>query len=162
MACADHNIKDLSSYANMRDGGWNLNEIDENERLVLPKHTCDTKFNRIDKQNWIVEGWSNQMMSTTFWGAGRVEIKFANCNKDGEVTVLLDGAEIAKSKSHGKEVKATFNVEEGSVLEIKTDNRSIIRIKGFQIDCGKLLRNTECPRTLKLIQLSLCFIFQMI
>ena len=122
----------------MRDGGWSLNGIRANERLVLPGRTCDTKLDRIHKDNWIVQGWTNQMISTTFWGAGRVEIKFANCNKEGEVTVLVDGVEIAKSKSYGKETTATFNLEEGSLLEIKTDDRAIIRINDFQIDCGKL------------------------
>ena len=133
----------------MRDGGWNLNGIRANERLVLPGRTCDTKLDRIDKHNWIIQGWSNQMISTTFWGAGRVEIMFANCNNEGEVTVLVDGVEIAKSKSYGEETTATFNVEDGSSLEIKTDDRAIIRIIDFQIDCGKIAMfylNISCSR----------------
>ena len=90
-----------------------------------------------------------------------MEIKFANCNKEGEVTVLVDGVEIAKSKSYGKETTAAFNVEEGSLLEIKTDDRSIIRIKSFLIDCGRLaiFYCNSKSESIKLIQLSLCFTY---
>ena len=145
----------------MRDGGWNLNGIRANERLVLPGRTCDTKLDRIHKDNWIVQGWTNQMISTTFWGAGRVEIKFANCFNEGEVTVLVDGVEIAKSKSYGKETTATFNVEDSSFLEIKTDDRSIIRIKDFQINCGTLtIFNLNINYMKKQIPLLFYFTFQ--
>ena len=44
---------------------------------------------------------------------------------------------IAKSKSVGGDLTATFNVEEGSLLEIKADNRAIIRLLDLQIECGK-------------------------
>ena len=126
----------------MKDGGWDLKNIDEKERLVLPGHTCDKKLDRISKHNWTVQKWEPSMISTTFWGKGRVVLTFDNCNKEGDVTVVVDGVEVAKSKSFfsnlGGASTANFNVDEGTLLEIKTDDRSIIRIKDLQIDCGKL------------------------
>ena len=138
MACAHENINDLSSYESMNEGGWDLESIDEKERLVLPGQTCDAKFNRIKENNWMVQKWFPEMVSTTFWGSGRVTLKFDNCNNQGEVSVIVDGTEVANSKPNGVEPTATFNVEEGSVLEIKADNRGIIRLKDLKIKCGML------------------------
>ena len=122
----------------MTGGGWNFEGIIDLERLVLPRQTCDAKLHRIKEYNWIVQQWIPSKISTTFWGSGRVSLKFNNCNNQGEVTVFVDGTEIAKSKSVGGETTATFNVEEESVLEIKADNRAIIRLLDIQIDCGKV------------------------
>ena len=66
-----------------------------------------------------------------------MNLKFANCNNEGEVKVLIDGTEIATSKSVGGETTATFNAEEGTILEVKADSRAIIRIKDLEIECGK-------------------------
>ena len=136
-ACAHENVKDLSSYENMKEGGWDLENIHAKERLVLPDHTCDAFLDRIDKHKWLVQKWTSSMISTSFWGIGRVNLKFDNCNNEGEVSIHVDGTEIAKSKSVGGESITKFNVEEGSVLEIKADNRAIIRLNDLQIECGK-------------------------
>merc|ERR1712038_470568 len=85
---------------------------------------------------WIVQKWAPSLISTTFWGKGRAVLTFDNCNNQGEVTVLVDENEVAKSKSVGGDSTATFNVEQGTVLTVKTDNRSIIRISDLQIECG--------------------------
>ena len=122
----------------MREGGWDLQSIDEKERMILPGQTCDAALDRIDKHPWIVQNWIPAMISTNFWERGRVTLKFDNCNKEGEVSVHVDGTEVAKkSTSVGGEKTATFNVEEGTVLEIKADNRAIIRLNDLQIECGK-------------------------
>ena len=121
----------------MKEGGWDLENIDEKERLVLPGQTCDVTFNRIKENNWMAQEWFPVMVSTTFWGSGRVTLKFSNCNNQGQVSVIVDGTEVANSKPNGREPTATFNVEEGSVLEIKADNRAIIRLKDLKIKCGK-------------------------
>ena len=123
----------------MEEGGWDLESIIEKERLALPGQTCDKIFNRIKENPWFVQKWFPTMISTTFWGSGRVTLMFDNCNNQGEVSVLVDGTEIANSRPNGEEPKATFNVEEGTVLEIKADNRAIIRIIGIKIECGKKL-----------------------
>ena len=137
-ACAHENTQDLSSYESMKEGGWDLGSIHENERLVLPGQTCDAKLHRIKEYDWIVQNWIPAMISTTWWGSGRVTLNFDNCNKEGEVSVIVDGIEIAnKSTAVGGEKIATFNVEEGTVLEIKADNRAVIRLNDLQIDCGK-------------------------
>ena len=138
-ACAHENIKDLSSYERMKEGGWDLELIDEKERLVLPGETCEKKLAYVNTFKWILQKWTEAMISTTFWGSGRVTLKFDNCYNEGDVTVLADGTEIAKSKSVGGETTATFNVEEGTVLEIKANSRAIIRLKDLQIECGKHL-----------------------
>ena len=123
----------------MQEGGWDLKNVVEKERLVLPGQTCDAKLHRIKEYPWIVQKWTEATISTTFWNIGRVVLKFDNCNNQGEVKVLVDGTEIAKSKSVGGETTANFNVEEGTVLEFKADNRAIIRIMDLDIECGKSL-----------------------
>ena len=136
-ACANEGILDMSSYGNMKEGGWDLDNILEKERLVLPGQTCKKKLDYINTYKWLVQKWEQSMISTTFWGSGRVVLKFNNCNNEGEVTVLVDGTEIAKSKSVGDDTTATFNVAEGTVLTIQADNRSIIRITDLKIECGE-------------------------
>ena len=121
----------------MKEGGWDLEGIIQEDRLVLPEQSCDAKLHRIKEYPWIVQNWFPAIISTTFWGSGRVVLKFNNCNNEGEVTVLVDGAEVAKSKSVGDDTTATFNVAEGTVLTIQTDNRSIIRITDLKIECGE-------------------------
>ena len=129
----------MSSYESMKEGSWDLKNIDEKERLVLPGETCNKIVDQMNAYPWFVQKWIPSSISTTFWGSGRVSLMFDNCNNQGEVTIHVDGTEIAKSKSVGGETTATFNVEEGSVLEIKADNRAIIRLKDLQIECGKFL-----------------------
>ena len=122
----------------MEENGWNLEQINKELRLVLPGENCDWNLlTKINEFNWIVEGWSNSMIFTTFWGYGKAELKFGNCNHDGEVSVVVDGKEITNSKPNGKETIATFNVAEGSNLTIKADNRAIIKLFGLKIECGK-------------------------
>ena len=123
----------------MKEGGWDLESIVEKERLVLPGQTCNKIVNQMNEFAWFVQKWFPTMISTTFWGSGRVTLKFDNCNNQGEVFIFVDGTEIANSKPNGEEPKATFNVEEGTVLEIKADNRAIIRLMGLKIECGKKL-----------------------
>ena len=144
-ACAHENIKDLSSYESMKEGGWDLGNIDEKERLVLPGETCDSVLGRINEYSWLVQQWIPSTISTIFWGSGKVVLKFNNCNNQGEVAIIVDGTEVAKSKSISGETTATFNVEEGSVLEIKADNRAIIRLKDLQIECGRYLLLVMSP-----------------
>ena len=121
----------------MKEGGWELDGIIEKERLILPGKTCFNIAKQIDEFPYFVQGWIPSMISNTFWGSGRVTLKFGNCNNQGEVTILVDGTEIAKSKSNGRVTIASFNVEEGTVLEIKSDNLAIIRLLDLQIECGK-------------------------
>ena len=123
----------------MKEGGWDLEGIIQEDRLVLPGQSCDAKLHRIKEYPWIVQNWFPAIISTTFWGSGRLNLKFENCNNQGEVSVLVDGTEIANSKPNGEEPKATFNVEEGTVLEVKANNHAIIRIISLKIECGKKL-----------------------
>ena len=46
-----------------------------------------------------VENWIPAIISTSFWGSGRVILKFDNCNNEGEVSVPIDGTEIAKKSA---------------------------------------------------------------
>ena len=128
---------EISSYESMIEGSWDLKNIDEKERLVLPGGTCYKIVNQINEYPWFVQKWIPSSISTTFWGSGRVSLTFDNCNNQGEVTIHVDGTEIAKSKLVGGETTASFNVEEGTVLEIKVDNRAIINLLDLQIECGK-------------------------
>ena len=124
----------------MTDNGWDLANIDVDDRLVLPRHKCDYNFLlTMSKLNWIIQGWSPSMISRTFWSKGRVQLKFGNCNEVGEVAVLVDGTEVEKSKPNGKETTATFNVDKGSNLTVMADNRAIIKLFDINIKCGKNL-----------------------
>ena len=129
----------------MKEGGWDLKHIHEKERLVLPGQTCVKKLMDIKTFPWILQKWTPSSISTTFWGNGRAVLTFDNCNNEGEVAVVVDGTEVAKSKSVGGDSTATFNVEEGTVLTIQADSRSIIRITDLQIECGKLDKSYSKP-----------------
>ena len=126
----------------MTENGWDFSKIiNPDRRLVLPRYECN--YNLLDtiaKHNWIMRGWLPSMISATFWAKGRVQLLFGNCNVDGEVTILVDGTEIEKSKPDGKQTNATFNVDEGSKLIIKADNRAIIKLFDIDIECGNELR----------------------
>lgn len=121
----------------MKEGGWDLDGIIEKERLILPGQTCFNIAKQVNEFPYFVQGWIPTMISNSFWGSGRVTLKFGNCNNQGEVTIVADGNEIAKSKLNGGETTASFNIEEGMVLEIKADNRGVIRLLDLQIECGK-------------------------
>ena len=122
----------------MEANGWDLKAIDKktDPRLVLSGETCQKKLDYIKDYNWVVQGWSNSAISTTFWGNGRAKLTFANCNNDGEVSVLLDGKEIKKSKPNVEKTTVSFTVREGSNLTITTDNRAIIKLVRLTLKCG--------------------------
>ena len=71
------------------------------------------------------------------WGTGKATLEFGNCYNEGQVTVLLDDNEIAKSKEGEFKSKVTFDVADGSTLTIKTDNKAIIRLFRLDLECGK-------------------------
>ena len=122
----------------MKDNGWDLDNIDEENRLVLRGKQCDRSLldgSRVS--NWLVQTWSTSMISTTFWSKGRAKLKFGNCNDQGDVTVLIDGTEIGKSTSNGEMATVLFNFDEGTNLTIKAEGRSIIKLIGLKIKCGK-------------------------
>ena len=96
---AHENITDFSSYKGMEEGGWNLENIHEKERLLLPGQTSNKTVNKKNEFSWFVQNWIPALISTSFWGSGRVNLKFGNCNKEGEVSVLVDGTEIAKKSA---------------------------------------------------------------
>ena len=131
----------------MEDSGWDLKSIDKRTRLVLPDETCKEKLMNVANDynwlvqgwtdnNWLVQGWTNSAISTTFWGRGRAKLTFGNCNNEGEVSVLLDGKEIKKSKPNGEKTTVSFDMKEGSNLTITTDNRSIIKLIRLKLKCG--------------------------
>ena len=136
VACAQEGIDDFGSYEKMEDSGWDLKAIHTESRLVFQKETCDNKLNSANKFSELVQGWSNSAISTTFWGNGRAKLTFGNCNTVGEVSVLLDGKEIKKSKPNGEDTSVSFNVREGSNLTITTDNRAIIKLIRLKLKCG--------------------------
>ena len=120
----------------MEDNGWDLKAIDKQTRLVLAEETCLNKLNFVNQAPELVQGWSNSAISTTFWNNGRAKLTFGNCNTVGEVTVLLDGKEIKKSKPKGGKTTVSFDIREGSNLTITTDNRAIIKLFDFKLKCG--------------------------
>ena len=81
--------------------------------------------------------WSTAWISTSFWGVGSATLEFGNCNNAGDVTVLLDGGEIAKSKVSDDMSSVTFNFDEGSVLNITANGKAIIRLFSLESKCGK-------------------------
>ena len=121
----------------MIEGGWDIGNVEDRERLVLPGRTCDNYVDRIEEHPWFAQKWAPATISTKFWSNGRATLEFDNCNKEGEVTIMVDGTEIAKSKPLGGKTTAVFNVEEDSILEIKADSRAITRLLRVHLECGK-------------------------
>ena len=121
----------------MEENGWNLENIDSDVRLVLPRGACNWKLlDAVESHQWYEASWESSSISTIFWDHGKVTIKFSNCNEHGEVIILVDGTEIKKSKRGGGLTTAVFMVNEGSNLTIATDNRGIIKLKELKIECG--------------------------
>ena len=128
----------MSSLTVMEENGWDLENIDKEIRLVLPKGGCNWKLLAAAETNpWYERGWKTSSISTSFWDHGIIELTFANCNEHGEVIVLVDGTEIEKSKANGEETTAIFKVNEGSNLTIATDKLGIIKLKKLNVKCGK-------------------------
>ena len=123
----------------MKEHGWDVTDIDMDNRLTLTQHACENRQDYLKDNGWVVRQWSTSAMTTSFWGTGKATLEFGNCNKEGEVTVLLDDNEIAKSKIGEFKSKVTFNVEDGSTLAIKTDDKAIIRLFRLDLECGKLM-----------------------
>ena len=124
----------------MHENGWDLANIKARYRLVLPRDVCNfALLDDISKHHWYTQEWPTSMISTTFWGQGRVHLTFGNCNEVGEVALLVDGTEVEKSKPNGRGTNATFNVDEGSKLVIKADSRAIIKLFDIHIECGNVL-----------------------
>ena len=122
----------------MKENGWELDNIDEQRRLVLRGKECNKElFDGSSFTNWLVQTWSTSMISTTFWSKGRAKLKFDNCNDQGEVSVLIDGTEVGKSTSNGKTATVSFNFDEGSNFTIKAEGQSIIKLFSLKIKCGK-------------------------
>ena len=122
----------------MLENGWDLSNIDTENRLTLTDRTCMNTLRRFDEFKWMVQEWSTSTMSTSFWSDGKATLRFGNCNNAGRVFVLLDETEIANSTHHSP-TTVNFNVADGSTLTIKTDNLSIIRLFDLKLECGELI-----------------------
>ena len=128
----------------MKENGWDLGNIEEEDRLVLRGKRCDLKL--LDGSmgsNLLVQAFSTSMISTTFWSKGRAKLKFGNCNDQGEVSVLIDGTEIGKSTTFAEKTTISFNFDEGSNLTITAGGRSIIKLFSLKIECGKRNKNDK-------------------
>ena len=121
----------------MEEHGWDLKAMDTHNRLMLTQHACESRLEFLENHKWKVDQWSTSVMYTSFWGTGKATLQFGNCYSEGEVTILLDDNEIAKSKRNEIKSSVTFNVADGSTLAIKTDNRAIIQLFRLDLECGK-------------------------
>ena len=129
----------MSSSRSMEENGWNLENISTEDRLVLSKRGCWNLLHTIDELKWMKQKWSNSTITTSFWNDGKASLEFDNCNNEGRVTVLLDGKEIGHSTPNKESTTVAFNVAEGSVLSIKTDSSSIIRLVDMKLECGETI-----------------------
>ena len=121
----------------MKEHGWNLEAINADTRLVLTQRACMKLLHNLKDFEWMDQQWSTTSISTSFWGVGSATLEFGNCNKAGDVTVLLDDVEIAKSKINVDMSNVTFNVGHGSVLTIRANDKAIIRLFSLEVKCGK-------------------------
>ena len=128
----------MSSSRSLEENGWVLDSKPMYDRLVFTHRGCWDLLDTIDKHKWMVQQWSTTAISTDFWDNGKATLQFGNCNNEGQVTILLDGTEIARSDLGKERTTVTFNVDERSNLTIKTDDRSVIRLFHLKLDCGKL------------------------
>ena len=106
------------------------------KRLIFTDRACWNLLDTIDKHKRLVQQWSASTITTSFWSDGKATLKFGNCNNEGQVLVLLDGTEIANSTLSKDSTTVTFNVAEGSILSLKADDRSIIRLFYLELECG--------------------------
>ena len=111
--------------------------MDMDNRLMLTQHACNNQLEILKANNWVVQQWTTSAMTTSFWGTGKATLEFGNCHNQGEVTIILDDNEIAKSKGGEFKSKVTFDVADGSTLTIKADDKAIIRLFGLDLECGK-------------------------
>ena len=123
----------------MRENGWDLQNINSKMRLVTTQDACWNLLKNIDQFKWMIQQWKTSSISTSFWTEGKAMLKFGNCFNDGKVTVFLDGKEIGNSSLAMESTTVTFNVAAGSILDIKTDDRSIIRLFELNLECGKYM-----------------------
>ena len=121
----------------MRENGWDLQNIHAKKRLVMTEEACWNLLDTIDKHKWMVQQWATSSISTSFWSERKATLKFGNCFNEGKVTVFLDGREIGNLSLSQEITTVTFNVAAGSILSIKTDDRSIIRLYELTLECGK-------------------------
>ena len=121
----------------MRENGWDLQNIHAKKRLVMTEEACWNLLDTIDKHKWMVQQWATSSISTSFWSEGKATLEFGNCFNEGQVTVFLDGREIGNSSLSKDSTIVTFNVADGSILTIKTDDRSIIRLFDLRLECGE-------------------------
>ena len=135
--CANEGLSDFSSHEAMKEYGWDLSTIDEDTRLVLTQSACEKRLHTLESFKWMDQQWSTTSISTSFWGVGSATLEFGNCNNAGDVTVLLDGGEIAKSKMNEAVSNVTFNFDERSVLTIRANGKAIIRLHSLESKCGK-------------------------
>ena len=135
--CANEGISDFSSQEAMEVHGWDLTAIKEDTRLVLTQSACVKLLDILESHKWMDQNWPTTSISTSFWGVGSATLEFGNCNNAGDVTVLLDDVEIAKSKLNEYMSSVTFNVDEGSVLTIRANGRAVIRLFSLEFKCGK-------------------------
>ena len=127
----------MTSSLDMEQNGWDLNNSYQKKRLVLTENACWNLLKTIDQFKWIVQQWSTATISTSFWGDGRATLEFGNCNQEGRVTVLLDGKEIGNSTLNKRSSSVSFNVAKGSILQVKTDHRAVIRLFDLKLECGE-------------------------
>ena len=135
--CANEGISDFTSHEAMREHGWDLTAINADTRLVLTERACDKRLDFLESHKWKVQQWSTASISTSFWGVGTATLEYGNCNNAGDVTILLDDSEIAKSKINEEMSNVTFNVDEGTILTIRANDRAIIRLFNLELKCGK-------------------------
>ena len=135
--CANEGLSDFSSHEAMKEHGWDLTAINADTRLVLTQSACEKRLHTLESFKWMDQQWSTAWISTSFWGVGSATLEFGNCNNAGDVTVLLDDGEIAKSKINVDMSNVTFNVEHGSVLTIRANDKAIIRLFSLELKCGK-------------------------
>ena len=121
----------------MSKSGWDLEDINEEIRLILPGQNCSHIIDQINKNKSVVQEWKDKTVSTTFLGFGRADLTFGNCNRLGKVTVLVDDTEINEDRGIGLETMALFNFEKGTVLTIKADSEGIIQLYNLRLTCSK-------------------------
>ena len=121
----------------MSKGGWDLEDINDEIRLIFPGKNCSKTIDEINKNDSILQEWKSKTMSTTFWEFGRAELTFGNCNRRGKVTVLVNDKEIKEDRGSGLNTVAHFDYEEGTVLTIKADSEGIIQLFNLRLICSK-------------------------
>ena len=131
-------LSDVSSQDVMEANRWRFKNIGQiATRTGVRDDTCGSK-------TWY--GWKNSdtkeagSVSVTFVESGSGTLTYGNCWGQDTVDVYFKGEKISSANVHQLEQKTSFDFNEKTTLEIRTEGKGILKINSLEITCsGKIV-----------------------